>query len=226
MRIRIGLNIFIKLLYVGVNWMAFEFTDDLLLKNFKNYGINWARWSRLNHTDAFDFFEGDVPKPGNILLPSFGFCEIQEASMDVRHVFFNRNKFICEISPNILYQYVLIVLWFSMVLSIAISIIGFIMNILGHIITVACFLRDGNPAKKIYKILTLRECEYLTFMRRKNIPVYGEVLRKLRTARHDMKGVSAKFDCAPLTNGIDSSNKAKRCTAPPTDNNDNQWTKI
>ena len=110
MRIRLVWNLIIKVLYVCVSVMAYLCTDSVLFGNFKNYGFDWMNWSQLNHSEAFDFYSGNEPKPGNILLPSFGFCEIQEASMDVRHIFFNRNKIICEISSHILYQYVFVVL--------------------------------------------------------------------------------------------------------------------
>ena len=191
MRIRIFMNVVVKATYIAVSIMAYLCTDSLLLGNFKNYGVQWIRWSNFNHSRAFDFFVGNEPKPGNVLLPSFGFCEIQEASMDIQHVFFNKNKFICEISPNILYQYVFVVLWFVIVSSIAISIAGLIINLTGHVITMACFLKDGSPAKKVYKHLSLRECEYLTFIRRKNIPLYGEILEKLNQIRKINGGASA-----------------------------------
>ena len=220
------MNVFIKGLYVAVSIMAYLCTDSTLLGNFKNYGVEWVRWSSYNHSRAFDFFVGNEPKPGNVLLPSFGFCEIQEASMDIQHVFFNKNKFICEISPNILYQYVFVVLWFVIVTSIAISIAGFIINLAGHIITVACFLRDGSPAKKVYRLLSLRECEYLTFIRRKNLPVYGEVLAKLYQQRHDKKEVNGNVavDHTPLLNGgINNKRHTKIESAPP---EKSTWSKI
>ena len=95
----------------------------------------------------------------------------------------NHNKFVCEISPNILYQYVLIILWFLIVFSIIISLSGLLINLIGHVVTVTCFLRKDNPAREIYRILTFRECEYLEMIRRHNIPIFGEILRKLQTDR-------------------------------------------
>ncbi|XP_066925725.1 innexin inx2-like [Clytia hemisphaerica] len=234
MRIRIGLNIILKGLYIAVSIMAYLCTDSLLLGNFKNYGVEWIRWSHFNHSRAFDFFVGNEPKPGNVLLPSFGYCEIQEASMDIQHVFFNKNKFICEISPNILYQYVFVVLWFVIVSSIAISIAGLIINLAGHVITMACFLKDGSPAKKVYKKLSLRECEYLTFIRRKNIPLYGEVLGKLSKQRMkprlEMNGNimdHAHEPTIPLMNGGNGVHKRPskvESSAPP--DSATRWSKI
>ena len=37
----------------------------------------------------------------------------------------------------------------------------------------------------MYKVLTLRECEYLEFLREKHMPLYGEVIRKLKDKRYD-----------------------------------------
>ena len=122
-----------------------------------------------------------------------GFCEIHESSKDVRQTFTNTNKFVCEISPNILYQYVLIILWFLIVFSIIISCCGLLINLVGHLVTVTCFLRHDNPSKEIYQRLTFREVEYLEMIRRHNIPVFGEILRKLQVSRVDCRTMST-FD--------------------------------
>ena len=207
MRIRVALNFLIKVLYVGVNLLAFMFTDNLLSGNFKDYGVKWIQWARLNHSSAFNFFEGDIPKPGNVLLPTFGLCEIQEAAMDVRHISFNKNKFICEISPNILYQYVLIVLWFLMVLSLIISVIGVLLFCFGQVITRACFVRGSDSSSRVEEILTLRECEYLTYIRRKNLLLYGEVVRYLLHTRHDLKDLNGNINEVAMNGMMDESNK-------------------
>ena len=207
MRIRVALNFLIKVLYVGVNLLAFMFTDDLLSGNFKDYGVKWIQWARLNHSSAFNFFEGDIPKPGNVILPSFGLCEIQEAAMDVRHISFNKNKFICEISQNILYQYVLIVLWFLMVLSLIISVIGVILFCFGQLITRVCFIRGSDSSSRVGKVLTMRECEYLTYIRRKNLPLYGELVRYLLYTRHELKDLNGNIDEAPINDMMHGSSQ-------------------
>ena len=207
MRIRVALNFLIKVLYVGVNLLAFMFTDNLLSGNFKDYGVKWIQWARLNHSSAFNFFEGDIPKPGNVLLPTFGLCEIQEAAMDVRHISFNKNKFICEISPNILYQYVLIVLWFLMVLSLIISVIGVLLFCFGQVITRVFFVRSSDSSSRVEEILTLRECEYLTYIRRKNLLLYGEVVRYLLHTRHDLQDLNGNINEVAMNGMMDGSNK-------------------
>ena len=130
---------------------------------------------------------------GNVVLPPMGFCEIHESSRDVRQTFTNTNKFVCEISPNILYQYVLIILWFLIVFSIIISSCGLLINLVGHLVTVTCFLRHDNPSREIYQRLTFREVEYLEMIRRHNIPVFGDIVRKLQVSRVDCRTMST-FD--------------------------------
>lgn len=137
--------------------------------------------------------------PGNVVLPPMGFCEIHESTKDSKQKFTNMNKFVCEISPNILYQYVLIILWFLIVLSIIVSSIGFIINLCGHLVTVTCFLRHDSPSKSIYKRLTIREVEYLEMIRRRNIPAFGEIVRKLQDSRKDCR-TTQSFDM-PDSNG-------------------------
>lgn len=116
-----------------------------------------------------------------------GLCDIHEATADVSSSTENINKFICEISPNILYQYVLIILWFLFVISISMSILGLVSNIAEHMYRVACLGR-ATAKKTIYRYITLRETEYLTFIKKKNMVLYGDVLRKLKQQRADLQG--------------------------------------
>jgi len=47
----------------------------------------------------------------------------------------------------------------------------------------------------MYQVLTLRECEYLEYIRRKNMPLYGAVIHKLKEERYDGQGTN---DSKPL----------------------------
>lgn len=185
MRIRIVMNIFIKVMYVCVCVIGFWLLDKVLNGNYFSYGPNWIKWTKYNNSMSHDIRIRDHAKPGNVLLPPMGFCDVHESIKDKRITFNNVNKFVCEISPNILYQYVLIILWFLIVFSIIISISGLLISLVGHLVTITCFLRHDNPAREIYRILTFRECEYLEMVRRHNIPVFGEIVRKLQTQRTD-----------------------------------------
>ena len=121
-----------------------------------------------------------------------GFCEIFEAYKESTHQRQNVNKFICEFSTNILNQYVLIVLWFFFVAGIFISAIGFARNISGHFYQMWCIGGLKRPKKSITCFITLREIEYLDFMKKRNMVLYGDVLRKLRQQRPDLHGKVAE----------------------------------
>ena len=168
--------------------MAFIVTNNLLNGDYYSYGLDWFDWYRLNNTLAFAYYESRLkPKPGNHLLPPMGFCEIVEGSKDIRTTFVNENKFICEISPNVLYQYVLVVLWFLFIISIIVSIIGLILYISFHIRNYMRCCKISRLPKNEFDIvthdLTLRELEYLRFMRKKNLNAYGDVIRMLHQQR-------------------------------------------
>ena len=117
LRLRVLGTACVKLIYVIVNLCGFAMTDAILDNRYRNYGIEWMRWSQFNNTFAYDYSGWrNSPKPGNYLLPSMGFCEIDEGSLDKRSSMFNHYRIVCEISTHILYQYVLVVLWFLFII--------------------------------------------------------------------------------------------------------------
>ncbi|XP_057315380.1 innexin inx3-like [Hydractinia symbiolongicarpus] len=179
MRLRIFVNLLIKCLYVVVNIGSFVLLDLFLNHHYFNYGVQWIRWARDNTSLSMDFDRRTAPTPGNAMLPTFGMCDIHEARLDTVKAYKNRVKMICEISSNILYQYVFLVLWFVLIISITASCLGILLNIGGHVLTIACFCKNSKTARYVYKYLTLRECEYLEFIRRKDLALYGDVLRLL-----------------------------------------------
>lgn len=91
-----------------------------------------------------------LPKPGNALLPTFGFCEVHESAKDIKTAVINEYRFVCEISQHVLYQYVLILLWFAMIFGIVVSVIGLLAKFIGHMITMTCFLNRGPDARFVY----------------------------------------------------------------------------
>lgn len=189
MRLRIVANIFVKFCYLIVNVIAFVVTDGLLNGDFRNYGSQWINWSKGSNERAYDYTQSRQRiKPGEILLPTFGICDVLELGKDIKHTLTNNHRFVCEISQNVLYQYVLILLWFLYIFGMVISCVGLIMQMVDHGITMACFLSQGSQAKKVYQSLTLRECEYLEYIRKKNMPVYGKLIRKLKEERLDRYG--------------------------------------
>merc|ERR1712183_1082529 len=131
MRGRFFVNIIIKAMYVLSSVAAFCATDFLL------FGIDYGNWVKLanDKRHAHTYHHQEVPKPGNVLLPPMGFCDIHGASSDNRNRYINTHRYLCEISPHVLYQYMMLVLWFMLVMGIAISSIGFISHI------VSCFCK-------------------------------------------------------------------------------------
>lgn len=189
MRMRLFANLVVKLCYLIVNVLAFVFTDSLINGDFKNYGNEWVKWSKKTNEGAYDYTTSrQAMKPGEMMLPNFGLCEVLELARDIKTKLRNKHLFVCEISQNVLYQYVLILLWFLFIFGMVISAIGFIMQVVDHVITITCFLSQGSQAKKVYQALTLRECEYLEFIRKKNMSVYGKLIKRLKEERLDRYG--------------------------------------
>ena len=184
LRWRILANFVQKICYVLVNVVAFYVTDILLDGDFRRYGSEWIAWSKGNNERAYNYTQSRQRRtPGEMLLPTFGICDVLELGIDVKHKLSNKHRFVCEISPNVLHQYVLILLWFFYILGMLVSYVGFIIQIVGHRFTTSGFLTQGSQAKEVYQSLTLRECEYLEYVRTKNIPVYSELIRKLYEKR-------------------------------------------
>ena len=183
MRLRTVMTIVVKVLYILANVTAFLLINNIVNGRFINYGIQWVKWAKYDNELAYNYVGvRESPKPGNALLPSFGYCEVHEASQDIKHVITNKHKFVCEISQHILYQYVLIVLWFAMLFGISVSTIGLLIHVLDLLWTVLCFC-TSNDSMRVYDHLTLRECEYLAYIRDKNLSLFGEIIRKLLEKR-------------------------------------------
>ena len=115
LRMRVFFHTVVKLLYLAVNCCGVWFTNKILNYRYTNYGMEWIRWAQLNNTMAYRFTDHTntplAPKPGDFLLPSVGFCDVVEGYHDNLDVHNNKYKTICEVSPHVLYQYVLLVMW-------------------------------------------------------------------------------------------------------------------
>ena len=163
-------------------------TDHILDHRYLNYGVQWLRWSRLNNTFAFDYSGWrEYPKPGNFLLPSMGFCDLDEGSLDKRTTLFNQYRIVCEISTHILYQYVLVVLWFLFIASISISTLGFLLSVVSNIsLALHCVIlrrKEKFPLYRACEHMTVREIEYMTFIREKNLALYKDILYQMENEK-------------------------------------------
>ena len=95
-----------------------------------------------------------------------------------------KKKFICEISRNILYQYVFVVLWFVIIISIGVSVAGLIVNFAGNLFALACFI-NRKRVPEIFHFLSLTKREYLNFILSKDIPLY--VMQKFIKASYTLE---------------------------------------
>jgi len=181
---RIVFNYLIKICYVVVNLVAFYGTNNLLYGKFSDYGNKWVQWNKQENHIQYDYMGmRDSPRPGHEVLPPFGYCEIFSSSSDVIKDNVNKHKFVCEMSQNVLTQYALIILWFTLIFGIVISVLGLVILLVDHLITLIFMAKHGNMARRIYGRLTMRECEYLEFIRKRDIPFYADVLQRLKEVR-------------------------------------------
>lgn len=179
MRFRFFMNFINKIVYLIVNVSAFYMLDSLLDHQFKTYGSDWIEWSNLSPTQRYDFDVRLQPTPGNRMLPSFGMCDLTALQLDRTIRSLDRVTVVCEISSNILYQYVFLVLWLILIFSIGISALGIVVYFWQHF-HVAFFIKNERKSKFVYKLLTFRECQYLEFIRSRDLAMYGILINKLR----------------------------------------------
>lgn len=173
-------NIAIKLVYVLVNVFALFATDRIFDGNYLMFGTRWAEWASLpSHLAEAHMKERLQVKPANVLLPAMGFCDIHEATRDQRNTHINQHKYICEISPHVLYQYVLMILWFLIIIGLIVSVVGVIVMVVYRIMSIACCQKGDHRSKILFQKLTLREIDYLEYIRRKNLPMYAEVCKQV-----------------------------------------------
>merc|ERR1711962_38439 len=79
-------------------------------------------------------------------------------------------------------------------MGISISILGLSTYVSNHVYRMLQFGR-ASPKKTVYRHLTLREIEYLQFIKKKDLVTYGDVLRKLKIQRCDSHGKIRDEDC-------------------------------
>lgn len=137
---------------------------------------------------------------GDKLLPSMGLCEVDESSVTSTDERNNHYLMLCEFSTNVLYQYILIVLWFLFIISFSISVLGLLAYISEQIFPTLWHYSTGSQKQTIYRHITLREIEYLQFIEKKDLVIYGDVLRQLKEQRVDLQ--SKVIDSFDTSNGF------------------------
>lgn len=110
----------------------------------------------------------------------------------------NSHKFVCEVSQNVMYQYILLVIWLFMVAGMCISAASFI-HLLSQYLRAVFWMHNPSNCResmsgKIHSLLTLREIEYLEMIKTINLSLYGEILRELTKARPDLFALTKYFN--------------------------------
>ena len=127
-----------------------------------------------------DFTKKQDTKAGHHLLPGFGLCQVRSEAQDIKNQYTNVHTYICELSQHILYQYVLIILWFLLAIGIVVSIVGLLRHMFKYI-CLECFPGiEGEDVTRFYSKLSMRERELMDYIRLKNIPVFGELMERLQ----------------------------------------------
>ena len=171
------LNVVVKVLYVCSNVISLLLLDNVLNGEYVEYGVRWFHWSRLNNSIMYDYMGmRDFPKPGNRLLPPFGYCEFYESARDVKESRSNKIKLVCEISQHVLFQYCLLLLWYAIVIGIVVSLLGLIHQMGTYISHLATTMR-----KDYRKVgIRWRQMEYLTYINSRDKELFDDVMHKLQ----------------------------------------------
>nr|CRX73266.1 Innexin 10 [Hydra vulgaris] len=194
-RCKIFINFAIKIAYIFSNVATLLLIDYILNGGYLSYARNWFRWTEKTGSSMLDYSKyRSTFRAGEILLPSFGLCDIQEQWMDKTNLKINKHKFICEFSAHVLYHYVLILLWFFVVFGIISSALGLFFHATTYLLIILPFAKHSKKTGSVLKALTLREQEYLEYIHSQNTPLYGLIINKLRQERFkDSSNVSIEI---------------------------------
>jgi len=191
---RILINIVVKVMYVAANVVGLLTIDSALNGAFLGYGANWLKWTDLPREKMYEYTTQEHPKAGNLLLPSFALCQVRSEAQDIKTQYSNVHTYICELSQFVLYQYVLALLWFMHVIGVVISVLGLVKHMVKIIWNDCIPALDGSDITKVYSKLSVRERELLDYIRMKNIPMFGELIKKIAERYENPKLVRDSYD--------------------------------
>lgn len=178
--LRIALNIMIKIAHLVVHIVVLELLDYTTNGNFRGFFKKWMDWTSLSNEDAYNYVGvREYIKPGENLLPTFGFCDVVEEGADIKHTVLNDHRFICEISQHVMYHYVLIALWVFITIGIIVSVVGIIEAIIRLLYHQSYITDDEQAAKAVYPKLSSRQRQYMDYVYKMNLERYGKMVRKL-----------------------------------------------
>ena len=82
-------------------------------------------------------------------------------------------------------QFVLAVMWFFFIASCSISAVGLIMYVGTNLyyFSCCCLFFKSRTDRLVYETLTLREIEYLEYIKSRDLIQYGDILQQLKRNR-------------------------------------------
>ena len=180
-RFRVMCNYAVKCLYVISNVMAMSFLHKFLNNRFYSYGLEWMSWYQGSTSERFFYETREEPIPGNRLLPVFGMCDLYDVRHDLTTRYANKVTVVCEISAHAIYQHVLIMIWFILVFSNVVSILGLIYYLFNHLRMLqktkvkkgTLLLQHGR------RELTLRQIEYLECIKSIDLAIHSKITKML-----------------------------------------------
>lgn len=108
---------------------------------------------------------------------------------------------ICEISQNIRYQYIFIILWIFLTIGVWVAVLGLVhflfmtLKSVFWIYSTRIFGEESIMSDRVHSQLTIREMEYLDKIKEMDITMYGEILRELTRFKPDIHTIK-KFNTA------------------------------
>ncbi|XP_066914350.1 innexin-6-like [Clytia hemisphaerica] len=221
--LRIATEYLAKMLYIVNNVFVFYLISWLTNYRFISYGNDWIKFSQNRDASKYDFYSQTEPTPGNRFLPTFAMCDL-----DVIHsrTYSVRLTVVCEVSSYLYFQYTFVLLWFILVLSISISILGLLVHLTKHLkyIVFLCYAKKTNNdlllTDKLYAGLTLRETEYLDAIKYVDFTMYIQVLRELARYRPVFHQTNRKLgdDYIALLPSIPNTGDQDQCHDAQNDN--------
>ena len=77
MRAKVMVNYLVKIAYMFSNLTAFFLVNEIFNGRFIEYGLSWSTWNSMANHMAYDYMGlRGGPKPGNVVMPTFGICEV------------------------------------------------------------------------------------------------------------------------------------------------------
>ena len=77
MRVKVIINYIIKIGYILSNLSSFFLVNEIFNGRFVDYGFSWSIWNSMGNEIAYDYMGiTQRPRPGNIVMPTFGICEV------------------------------------------------------------------------------------------------------------------------------------------------------